>query len=636
MLGDDQQSRRAPTILLGIGGLIAVLALANPTWERQPSPVFKAQRAVVVALDLSQSMLTPDLLPSRLERARYKIVDLLQHNADGQTALVAYAGDAFVVAPLSDDSATLESLLAALEPSLMPVPGSRPDLALAAAGRLLSQAGVAHGEVLLVADAGGDQRALAAASELLDNGHSVAVLAVGSEQGAPLPGIRGGVQHDAAGQPVVAGLEADSLRELARAGGGRYAVISADGRDLRYLLPSRLDLDAEIEESALTTERWNPIGPWLALLLLPLAALAFRRGWLVAIAAVVMVGGGVGIPQPAMAFGWDDLWQRADQQSAQALAAGDAQQAAELADEPQRRGAAQFAAGDFAAADQSFSSAEGVDADYNQGNALAKLGRYEDAIAAYDQALSSSPAMEDALWNKQQVEQLLKQQQEQQQSQGGEGDPSQDQSQQGEQGEQGQEGQQGEQQGQDQQQSGQQSGEDGDPSQQQSQGQQGNQQGKQGDQQSDQQGEQSQQQAEGGQDGDPQQGQDAGQQSAEQDGQQAGDDRQQQAQAGEPGADGQANAAGEDADQSPQQDESSGQQQTAGSEAEAGEAGEAAQAAEAGKGDGDSNMDSEQQLAMEQWLRRIPDDPGGLLRRKFLYQYRQRGAAPDTGSAQPW
>jgi len=365
MLDDDGAPRRTPLKLLGIGGLIALLALANPTWERQPSPVFKAQRAVVVALDLSQSMLAADLAPSRLERARYKIVDLLKHNADGQTALVAYAGDAFVVAPLSDDSATVESLLAALEPALMPLPGSRPDLAIEAAQRLLSQAGVAHGEVLLVADDGGDERAIAAAEKLRAAGHSLSVLAVGTEAGAPLPGRRGGVQRDAADQPVMVKLDADRLKVLAAAGDGRYATLSADEHDLRYLLPERIQLDAAIEQSELSSERWNAMGPWLALLLLPLGALAFRRGWLVAVMAMVIVAGGVVTPQPALAMGWDGdwqgvwdgLWQRPDQRSAQALTAGDPQRAAALADDPQRRGAAQFAAGDFAAADQSFSAA---------------------------------------------------------------------------------------------------------------------------------------------------------------------------------------------------------------------------------------------------------------------------------------
>ena len=653
LLKDDGKPQRGPLALLGLGGLIAVLALANPTWERLPSPVFKAQRAVVVALDLSQSMLAADLAPSRLERARYKIVDLLKHNADGQTALIAYAGDAFVVAPLSDDSATVESLLKALEPDLMPLPGSRPDLAISAAQRLLSQAGVAHGEVLLVADDGGDERAIAAAGQLRASGHQLSVLAVGTEDGAPLPGRRGGVQRDAAGKPVVVGLGADSLRALAAAGDGRYATISADDRDLRYLLPPQVQLDATIEQSELSTERWNAMGPWLALLLLPLGALAFRRGWLVAVMAVVITSGGVVTPQPAMAMSWDSvwhgLWQRPDQQSAQALAAGDPQHAAELAEDPQRRGAAQFAAGDFAAADKSFAAAaDAADADidadapYNRGNALARLGRYKDAIAAYDRALAVEPDMQDALWNKQQIEALLKKQQEQQ-SQDGKQDSSQQQSQdqQGDKGQQGQQGKQGKQ-------GKQQAGEDSDASEQNQPGQQGqSQQGSKDDQQS----RQPQQQA--GKDG--QQGKQKGQQEqqahqAQQATHQTGSQQQsQRAEQGEPSdKDGQqhAQAGKQDGEQQPDGDQAkadarqqTAEQQMAQSNADtdgdAGE-GEADQAAQADKADAESKLDSEKKLAMEQWLRRIPDDPGGLLRRKFLYQYQRRSSTVGAGSAQPW
>ena len=149
------------------------------------------------------------------------------------------------------------------------------------------------------------------------------------------------------------------------------------------------------------------------MLLLPLAALAFRRGWLLGL--VLLVAATVAPPQPAVASTWDDLWTRRDQQAAQALEGGDNARAAELASDPLQRGTAQYRAGQYEQSLESFSKASGTDAAYNQGNALARLGRYPEAIAAYDKALAAQPHMEDAQHNKAVVEALLREQEKQKQ-----------------------------------------------------------------------------------------------------------------------------------------------------------------------------------------------------------------------------
>ena len=130
MAGRTGSAGRGALWLLAAGWLIAVLALANPAWERQPRPVFQTTAARVIVLDLSRSMTAPDLQPSRLARARYKVEDMLNRMGEGQTGLVVFAGDAFTVSPLTRDVNTIRALLKALDTGIMPAQGSRADLGL--------------------------------------------------------------------------------------------------------------------------------------------------------------------------------------------------------------------------------------------------------------------------------------------------------------------------------------------------------------------------------------------------------------------------------------------------------------------------------------------------------------------------
>ncbi|MEO8717634.1 MAG: VWA domain-containing protein [Burkholderiales bacterium] len=508
MAGRGQPAGRVALWLLGAGWLIAVLALANPTWERRPQPLYQTTAARVVVLELSRSMLADDLEPSRLARARFKVEDVLAQNPEGQTGLVVYAGDAFTVSPLTRDANTIRALLKVLEPAIMPVDGSRADLGLLKAGQLLRHAGVTRGQVLLIADGVAPDELAAserAAARLQRDGYRVSVLGVGTEQYAARP------------------LGTASLEAVARAGGGQYRPIADGGQALDVLLSdSRESLTQGAMQADATTPAWKEQGPLLAVLLLPLAALAFRRNWLF---SLVLLAGLAAPPQAALAGTWDDLWQRPDQQAAKALAAGDYARAAALATDAGRRGSAEYKRGRYPQALENFSRGEGADAEYNRGNALARLGRYEDAITAYDRSLKARPNDADALANKAAVAALLKHKQQQQSQQ-----------------------------------------------------------------------QQSQQQ--------PSQKDQAGRAG---EGQQPATPKPQENQFAEAAKKlEQKNAQPNDDVRQPQP---AGAQPRAKTEAAA---------------EGARPLDSEEQLAAEQWLRRIPDDPGGLLRRKFLYQYRQR------------
>ena len=606
--GEGGVRRRWPHLMLAAGWFIAVVALANPTFESQPVPAFRTDAARVVALDLSRSMLADDLTPTRLERARYKLSDILRRSGDGQVGLVAFAADAFAVSPLTDDADTILGMLEALSPEVMPVQGSRPDLAITQGMALLQQAGAQHGEVILLTDDAGGKQALQAAETLRAAGHRLAVIGVGTPEGAAVPGVRRSQGE------VLARLDAPALRALARAGGGAYAALSADDADLSLVLrdPSATARDLQQSES-MQAEAWKELGPWIVLALLPLGALAFRRGWVLGLILLLGAQSSLLTPRPAMALGWDDLWQRRDQQAAQAIGNGEYERALKTADDPARIGTANYRLGDYNAAAQAFAAGDDAEHDYNRGNALARAGDYEQAIAAYEEALAKAPDMDDASYNKEQIERLLEQQQQQQSGQGQQDDPKEDQS------------------GQDQ--TGQDQSGEKDQSEQEQSGQEQNGQGQNGQDQS------------GGQSSDPQQAD------------QGSDDQQQSADASEPreqpGSDADDQAAGASGDdQSEEQaaestsdeadpgaaeraaadyrDEAAAQQPAAGEEPTQGQPGAPA------KPDL-SPEEQEARQAADQWLRRIPDDPAGLLRRKFLYQYRARAPEQaDMAAGNPW
>lgn len=570
--GVDGARRNGMRWLLGAVAGLAIVALAGPTWEKLPQPVFQKETALVILLDLSRSMNAADIKPSRLVRARHKIADILNLRIEGQTALVVYAADAFAVTPLTSDVDTIMALLPDLESALMPAQGSRADRAFELGLELFGNAGVERGDLLLVSDGVGTE-VLERIETLREQNpdYRISVLAVGTPEGGPLPLPNGGFLKTPDGSIVISEMQEDKLRRVANLGGGVFATISADDIDintLTYLMESSIDSSETRRADDRSVETWREAGPWLLLVALPFASLAFRRGviWLLPLWIVAL-------PPDAQALDWQSLWQNDDQRASELFDQGKHADAAVLFENPAWKASSRYRAGDYGGALGAWDRVDGEDALYNRGNALARLGRYEEALAAYDSLLDRNPRHEDALYNKRAIEEFLRQQQAQQNQQ--------------------QQGQQ------DSEQQGQQEGE-----------QQGQQDGEQQDQQ-----------------GGEQQGKSAREEQDSQPGQEGMPEQQGHA-SGDPGRD--------ETDRGERQESASRQQGETEPRPGRAESGEDAgdRSASAGVDELERLDDQLSAQAAEQWLRKIPDDPGGLLRRKFLYQYRQRGGVIDE--AESW
>lgn len=513
------------TLLAAAVGALAILALAGPGWRQQEQPLWQQSAPLVIALDLSSATLADDLQPSRLLQARAAISQVLQARAGGEVALVVFAGEPHTVAPLTEDAGNVRLFLDALAPDIMPTDGSRPERAIAWSVELMEQGGFERGDVLLLThDAG--QAARRAAAAAARGGYRVSVLGLGTAAGA--------AYRDATGRLARTRMDAGALQSLATAGAGQFQPLeAADHAAWAQAGQGSAAAAGGRGHAAVRADQ----GYWLLLPLMLLAALAFRRGALLpmlALAACLPL-----FPGPAQARE-GGLWKRADQAGHErALEAVEA-----------------YRGGDFEGAAGLWAPLPGADAAYNRGNALARAGRLQEAMDAYDEALGLEPGMEDAIANRALVEEAL--QRPPPAGGGGSGDEDED----GDEGESGEAG----------------PGDDEAPA----------------DADADAAGDQMP----------PDQADDAGQD--------RDDGQDQTADASDADADA-------DADAQREADEALREEMQRALEQSAGDEGDAPQAAGAGDLD-----ERERREAAEAWLRRIPDDPGGLLRARFRLEHERR------------
>jgi Ca-activated chloride channel homolog len=252
----DPHRGASPWWVVGVIWTLALIALAGPAWRRAPLAAFRIPSAWVLVMDLSPSMSTADVSPDRATRAHYAASDLLAAMPGSRVGLVAFAGEAHTVAPLTTDAATVHNLLNPLMPKLMPEDGNNLAPALTEAHRLLRAGSAPRGQVVVLSDGIADPAAaFAAAKRMRESGATVHVVGIGRLSGAE-----------------------DSLHRVATAGGGIYVSPAELPQLIRRMQTRQLDGSASESESRIV--QWKNEGVWLLVPILLLGALVARRGWI--------------------------------------------------------------------------------------------------------------------------------------------------------------------------------------------------------------------------------------------------------------------------------------------------------------------------------------------------------------------
>lgn len=250
--GQNRHRRFTPLHLIGLGWIVAVLAIAGPTWRREPAPFADDTAALAIVVKVSPSMTTEDVQPSRLARSVQKIHDLLAQRRGAKTALIAYSGSAHFVMPATTDEGIINTFAQALDPKIMPNDGDAAAEALRLADQTLADAG--SGSILWITDGVAPEQKTPLTEWRRKSSTSVRLL-----------------------PPLLPGEELNALTDRAKTVDANVVRLAADDSDVTALAHAAKFATATTGEKS---DRWEESGYWLTPLLAALLLPFYRRGWM--------------------------------------------------------------------------------------------------------------------------------------------------------------------------------------------------------------------------------------------------------------------------------------------------------------------------------------------------------------------
>lgn len=376
------------------------ISLAGPRWSFREMETFSRDQSLVILLDLSESMNATDVKPSRLIRAKQKIEDILNLSQSVKIGLVAFAADAHMITPITDDKETIRHLLPSLATDLVYVQGSRLSPALTMASKLLESEPGTNKAILVISDGGfEDASAIITAKKIAETDIAIHVMGVGTIQGAPLHKNK---------TPILSKLEKDRLNEISKVGHGRYLEVHYSN-DEESIILNDLEKNADAQMNVgKKNQFWDEHFYLFILPIIPFMLWWFRRGYIFA-AFLILCSPSVNLE----AFEYS-YFKNSEELGKEALEAGDYDSASNFFQDPYRKGVAYYNAKNYPEAEKMFreSSRDEISscASYNLGNALAQQQKFKEAIEAYEKVLKDCPDHSKAKENLEIVKKLLDQQ----------------------------------------------------------------------------------------------------------------------------------------------------------------------------------------------------------------------------------
>jgi len=387
--------------------LLGTVALAGPTWRREQPPFTEDKAPLVIALDLSQTMDAIDLDPTRVERAKLKLRDLLKSRGGARTALFVYADTTHMVLPFTTDASLFDLYLSSLSTSLMPVQGKDTATALHTIEDFLKDEPI-PGTILFVTD-GIEPHALPTFKQFTAQNQDkddILIMGVGTSHGGPVRTSGNGFLNDSLGRRVYAKLDVSALRSFDQIGIPATSL-TLDDDDIHWI-QRHVQHHLQSVQQRDSKTRWINEGYWLTIPIAVLALFRFRKGWTVrwtsSAVAIIFV-----LPQPGAqtGFHWLDLWLTPDQQGRYYFQKGNYTEAANRYEDPLWKGLSFIRASYPDAALNAFALSDSAEAWYDQGNILAHLTKYAEAAQAYQQALARRHPWPDAQQNLELVQSLI-------------------------------------------------------------------------------------------------------------------------------------------------------------------------------------------------------------------------------------
>ncbi|WP_075591283.1 vWA domain-containing protein [Labilibacter marinus] len=372
---------------------LGFLSFLGPTWHQVKTPTKQVESKLIIALDLSQSMLVKDISPNRLERAKFKIQDLLKANPRAETCLLVFAGSSHVAIPFTTDYKIILDQLDGLQPKMMPIVGTEFNALFNKIGKLLGN-NKAQAKILLLTDDLEDISLEQVSIFLGQRNVQLYLYPFATPTGGVIPSFKKNSAIDEA--------KLQSFAEMDRVNILQMTLDASDVNDLAKAISDDLVFEDETEKQE---ENWQDDGYWLVIPLAFIFLLSFRRGWtingLILLVGLSSCSGDNKLNKANFEF--KDLWYTKEYQAQQAYDAEKYYTAAAEFNDPMRKGVAYFKAGDFVSARTAFEQDTSVNALYNLGLTYAQMGELQQAQAIFEKVLERDPNNKNASQNVEQI-----------------------------------------------------------------------------------------------------------------------------------------------------------------------------------------------------------------------------------------